>query len=237
MNVDKSIISVEKAARNFELAGETVSVLKSIDLNVEPGEFVTLIGRSGSGKTTLLNLLSGLDSPTSGKVLFEDQNMAELNEGKLTELRRSKLGFVFQSIGLLPLLSAFENVELPLRISGLGSREREKQTRKALDIVGLVGRSSHRPYELSGGEQQRVAIARAIVHNPVLILADEPTGELDSVNSRAIFGLFKQMVEENNMAVVAATHDSNLLEMSDRVLRLSEGYIEQDATYGQRFRD
>ena len=237
MNVDKSIISVEKAARNFELAGETVSVLKSIDLNVEPGEFVTLIGRSGSGKTTLLNLLSGLDSPTSGKVLFEDQNMAELNEGKLTELRRSKLGFVFQSFGLLPLLSAFENVELPLRISGLGSREREKQTRKALDIVGLVGRSSHRPYELSGGEQQRVAIARAIVHNPVLILADEPTGELDSVNSRAIFGLFKQMVEENNMAVVAATHDSNLLEMYDRVLRLSEGYIEQDATYGQRFRD
>lgn len=237
MNVDKSIISVEKAARTFELAGETVSVLKSIDLDVEPGEFVTLIGRSGSGKTTLLNLLSGLDSPTSGKVLFEDQNMAELNEGKLTELRRSKLGFVFQSFGLLPLLSAFENVELPLRISGLGTREREKQTRKALDIVGLVGRSNHRPYELSGGEQQRVAIARAIVHNPVLILADEPTGELDSVNSRAIFGLFKQMVEENNMAVVAATHDSNLLEMSDRVLRLSEGYIEQDATYGQRFRD
>ena len=237
MNVDKSIISVEKAARTFELAGETVSVLKSIDLDVEPGEFVTLIGRSGSGKTTLLNLLSGLDSPTSGKVLFEDQNMAELNEGKLTELRRSKLGFVFQSFGLLPLLSAFANVELPLRISGLGTRERAKQTRKALDIVGLVGRSNHRPYELSGGEQQRVAIARAIVHNPVLILADEPTGELDSVNSRAIFGLFKQMVEENNMAVVAATHDSNLLEMSDRVLRLSEGYIEQDATYGQRFRD
>tara|TARA_B100001123_G_C15189713_1_gene978796 strand:- start:469 stop:1182 length:714 start_codon:yes stop_codon:yes gene_type:complete len=237
MNLDKPIISVEKAARIFELAGETVSVLKSIDLSVKHGEFVTLIGRSGSGKTTLLNLLSGLDSPSSGKVLFEDHNMADLNEGKLTELRRSKLGFVFQSFGLLPLLSAFENVELPLRISGLGTREREKQTRKALDIVGLVGRSNHRPYELSGGEQQRVAIARAIVHNPVLILADEPTGELDSVNSRAIFGLFKQMVEENNMAVVAATHDSNLLEMSDRVLRLSEGYIEEDATYGQRFRD
>ena len=237
MSVDKSIISVEKAARTFELAGETVSVLKSIDLNVKHGEFVTLIGRSGSGKTTLLNLLSGLDSPTSGKVLFEDHNMADLNEGKLTELRRSKFGVVFQSFGLLPLLSAFENVELPLRISGLGSRERDKQTRKALDIVGLVGRSNHRPYELSGGEQQRVAIARAIVHDPVLILADEPTGELDSVNSRAIFGLFKQMVEENNMAVVAATHDSNLLEMSDRVLRLSEGYIEQDATYGKRFRD
>ena len=237
MSVDKSIISVEKAARTFELAGETVSVLKSIDLNVKHGEFVTLIGRSGSAKTTLLNLLSGLDSPTSGKVLFEDHNMADLNEGKLTELRRSKLGFVFQSFGLLPLLSAFENVELPLRISGLGSRERDKQTRKALDIVGLVGRSNHRPYELSGGEQQRVAIARAIVHDPVLILADEPTGELDSVNSRAIFGLFKQMVEENDMAVVAATHDSNLLEMSDRVLRLSEGYIEEDATYGKRFRD
>jgi putative ABC transport system ATP-binding protein len=160
-----------------------------------------------------------------------------MNEGRLTELRRSKLGFVFQSFGLLPLLSAFENVELPLRISGVGTGERERLTRRALDIVGLEGRSSHRPYELSGGEQQRVAIARAIVHDPILILADEPTGELDSVNSKAIFGLFKQMVKEKNMSVVAATHDSNLLEMSDRVMRLSEGNIEEDATYGQRFRE
>ncbi|MAO89609.1 MAG: macrolide ABC transporter ATP-binding protein [Dehalococcoidia bacterium] len=237
MNSNGTIITVEQAARSFELAGETVSVLKSVDLNIRQGEFVTLIGRSGSGKTTLLNLLSGLDSPTSGKILFEHQNMAELNEGKLTELRRSKLGFVFQSFGLLPLLSAFENVELPLRISGVGTKERERLTRRALDIVDLQGRSSHRPYELSGGEQQRVAIARAIVHDPVLILADEPTGELDSVNSRAIFGLFKQMVQEKNISVVAATHDSNLLEMSDRVLRLSEGYIEEDASYGKRFRE
>ena len=237
MNSNGTIITVEQAGRSFELAGETVSVLKSIDLNIKQGEFVTLIGRSGSGKTTLLNLLSGLDSPSTGKILFEDENMSDLNEGKLTELRRSKLGFVFQSFGLLPLLSAFENVELPLRISGVSTRERERLTRRALDIVGLQGRSSHRPYELSGGEQQRVAIARAIVHDPVLILADEPTGELDSVNSRAIFGLFKQMVQEKNMSVVAATHDSNLLEMSDRVLRLSEGYIEEDASYGQRFRE
>jgi|TARA_B110000263_G_scaffold247106_1_gene259301 putative ABC transport system ATP-binding protein len=237
MNSDETIIAVQNASRSFKLAGETVSVLKSVDLNIRQGEFVTLIGRSGSGKTTLLNLLSGLDSPSSGKILFEDQNMAEMNEGRLTELRRSKLGFVFQSFGLLPLLSAFENVELPLRISGVGTGERERLTRRALDIVGLEGRSRHRPYELSGGEQQRVAIARAIVHDPILILADEPTGELDSVNSKAIFGLFKQMVKEKNMSVVAATHDSNLLEMSDRVMRLSEGNIEEDATYGQRFRE
>jgi len=237
MNSGETIIAVQNASRSFKLAGETVSVLKSVDLNIRQGEFVTLIGRSGSGKTTLLNLLSGLDSPSSGKIMFEDQNMAQMNEGRLTELRRSKLGFVFQSFGLLPLLSAFENIELPLRISGVGTRERERLTRRALDIVGLEGRSSHRPYELSGGEQQRVAIARAIVHDPVLILADEPTGELDSVNSRAIFGLFKQMVQEKNMSVVAATHDSNLLEMSDRVMRLSEGNIEEDASYGQRFRE
>ena len=160
-----------------------------------------------------------------------------MNEGRLTELRRSKLGFVFQSFGLLPLLSAFENVELPLRISGVRAGERERLTRRALDIVGLEGRSKHRPYELSGGEQQRVAIARAIVHDPVLILADEPTGELDSVNARAIFGIFKEMVQDKTMSVVAATHDSNLLEMADRVLKLSEGQLEEDASYGQRFRE
>ncbi len=237
MNSERPIIEIEKAARSFQMAGKSVSVLKSIDLNVKHGEFVALIGRSGSGKTTLLNLISGLDAPSEGKILFESQNLADMNEGRLTELRRSKLGFVFQSFGLLPLLSAFENVELPLRISGVRAGERERLTRRALDIVGLEGRSKHRPYELSGGEQQRVAIARAIVHDPVLILADEPTGELDSVNARAIFGIFKEMVQDKTMSVVAATHDSNLLEMADRVLKLSEGQLEEDASYGQRFRE
>jgi ABC-type lipoprotein export system ATPase subunit len=223
--------------RSFHLAGEDVHALRGVSLNVLPGQFIAVVGRSGSGKTTLLNLLAGLDTPSSGQVLFEERDMAEMGDRQLTELRRTRLGFVFQSFGLLPLLSAYENVELPLRIAGVKARERNRRTDEVLEIVGLVRRSHHRPYELSGGEQQRVAIARAIVHEPVLILADEPTGELDSVNARAIFGLFKEMVKDRGISVVAATHDSTLLAMADQVVRLSDGRLEEQATYGQRFRD
>ncbi len=223
--------------RSFHLAGEDVHALREVSLNVLPGQFIAVVGRSGSGKTTLLNLLAGLDQPSSGQVLFEERDMAELGDRQLTELRRTRLGFVFQSFGLLPLLSAYENVELPLRIAGVSARERSRRTEEVLEIVGLVRRSHHRPYELSGGEQQRVAIARAIVHEPVLILADEPTGELDSVNARAIFGLFKEMVKDRGISVVAATHDSTLLAMADQVVRLADGRLEEQATYGQRFRD
>ncbi|MCI0791499.1 MAG: ABC transporter ATP-binding protein, partial [Chloroflexi bacterium] len=156
---------------------------------------------------------------------------------ELTELRRHRIGFVFQSFGLLPLLSAMENVELPLRISGVGTREREERTREALEIVGLWDRAKHRPYELSGGEQQRVAIARAIVIRPSVILADEPTGELDSNNARSIFGLFKDMVIKQGISVVAATHDSTLLSMADEVKEIRDGRLLERAEIGQRFRD
>ena len=231
------VVAAVDLARSFHLAGEEIHALRGISLNVQPGQFIAVIGRSGSGKTTLLNLLAGLDKPTSGQVLFEERDMMEMSDRELTELRRHRLGFVFQSFGLLPLLSAFENVELPLRISGVGSAERRRRTEEVLEIVGLQQRSKHRPYELSGGEQQRVAIARAIVHEPVLILADEPTGELDSVNARAIFGLFKEMVQDQGIAVVAATHDSTLLAMADNVMRLQDGRLEEQASYGQRYRD
>jgi putative ABC transport system ATP-binding protein len=219
------------------MAGEEVHALRGVSLNVMPGQFIAVVGRSGSGKTTLLNLLAGLDKPSSGQVLFEERDMAELGDRALTELRRTKLGFVFQSFGLLPLLSAFENVELPLRIAGVGGGQRVRRTEEVMEIVGLVNRSHHRPYELSGGEQQRVAIARAIVHEPSLILADEPTGELDSVNARAIFGLFKEMVRNQGISVVAATHDSTLLAMADQVVRLHDGKLEEHASYGKRFRE
>ena len=231
------VVATVDLNRSFHLAGEDVHALRGVSLNVLPGQFIAVVGRSGSGKTTLLNLMAGLDKPSSGQVLFQERDMAELGDRQLTELRRTRLGFVFQSFGLLPLLSAYENVELPLRISGVGARERNRRTEEVLEIVGLVRRSHHRPYELSGGEQQRVAIARAIVHEPVLILADEPTGELDSVNARAIFGLFKEMVKERGISVVAATHDSTLLAMADQVVRLTDGRLEEQATYGQRFRD
>ena len=225
MTAPKNIINAADLGRTYHLGAEEVTAVRDVNMEVNLGQFIAVVGRSGSGKTTLLNLLAGLDRPTSGKVLFEDRDLSQMNERELTEMRRHKIGFVFQSFGLLPLLSAFENVELPLRISGVRPRDREERTRKALEMVGLSPRSRHRPYELSGGEQQRVAIARAVVSQPLLILADEPTGELDSVNAQAIFGLFEEMVKTQELSVVAATHDSTLLAMADLVIELRDGTI------------
>ena len=231
------LISTIDLWRTYQLGSEEINALRGVNMTVMPGQFIAVVGRSGSGKTTLLNILAGLDKPTSGQVLFENRDIAAMNEHDLTELRRHKIGFVFQSFGLLPLLSAFENVELPLRIAGVRTREREERTREALEIVGLWGRAKHRPYELSGGEQQRVAIARAVVNNPPLILADEPTGELDSTNARAIFGLFKEMVLKQGISVLSATHDSTLLAMADEVKEIRDGHLNDATDLGQRYRD
>ncbi len=231
------LISTIDLWRTYQLGSEEINALRGVNMTVMPGQFIAVVGRSGSGKTTLLNILAGLDKPTSGQVLFENRDIAGMNEHDLTEIRRHKIGFVFQSFGLLPLLSAFENVELPLRIAGVRTREREERTREALDIVGLWGRAKHRPYELSGGEQQRVAIARAVVNNPPLILADEPTGELDSTNARAIFGLFKEMVLKQGISVLSATHDSTLLAMADEVKEIRDGHLNDATDLGQRYRD
>ncbi|MFP6566801.1 MAG: ABC transporter ATP-binding protein [Dehalococcoidia bacterium] len=231
------LISTIDLWRTYQLGSEEINALRGVNMTVMPGQFIAVVGRSGSGKTTLLNILAGLDKPTSGQVMFENRDIAGMNEHDLTEIRRHKIGFVFQSFGLLPLLSAFENVELPLRIAGVRTREREERTREALDIVGLWGRAKHRPYELSGGEQQRVAIARAVVNNPPLILADEPTGELDSTNARAIFGLFKEMVLKQGISVLSATHDSTLLAMADEVKEIRDGHLNDATDLGQRYRD
>ena len=231
------LISTIDLWRTYQLGSEEINALRGVNMTVMPGQFIAVVGRSGSGKTTLLNILAGLDKPTSGQVLFENRDIAGMNEHDLTEIRRHKIGFVFQSFGLLPLLSAFENVELPLRLAGVRTREREERTREALEIVGLWGRAKHRPYELSGGEQQRVAIARAIVNNPPLILADEPTGELDSTNARAIFGLFKEMVLKQGISVLSATHDSTLLAMADEVKEIRDGHLNDATDLGQRYRD
>lgn len=225
MNSSQIIIDIEHLTRVYDVGAEQVTAVKDVSLQIPPGQFIALVGRSGSGKTTLLNLMAGLDKPTSGKILFEGADLTTMGEKELTNIRRHKIGFVFQAFGLLPLLSAFENVELPLRISGYGVRAREERTREALEIVGLLPRANHRPYELSGGEQQRVAIARAIVTRPPLILADEPTGELDSTNAQSIFGLFREMVATHGITVVAATHDSTLLAMADQVNEMRDGSI------------
>lgn len=236
MSVSNELINAVQIRRTYRLGSKEINALSGISMTVETGQFVAIVGRSGSGKTTLLNLLGGLDQPTSGVVLFEGRDLSQISEDELMYIRRSKIGVAFQSFSLLPLLSALENVELPLRIAGISANEREERARDALAMVGLTGRARHRPYELSGGEQQRVAIARSTVIRPRLILADEPTGELDSVNARTIFALFKQMVREQGISVIAATHDPALLEMADEVKELRDGTLSDHVKGTKRFR-
>ena len=211
--------------REYNLGGEKITALRDINLVVPNGKFLAVVGRSGSGKTTLLNIMAGLDQPNQGDVLILGQRISSMSSKELTDVRRSTIGFIFQSFGLVPLLTAFENVELPLRIAGMNFNQRHDRSREVLEMVGLWGRSHHRPYELSGGEQQRVSIARAIVNKPPLILADEPTGELDSSNAWGIFRLFKEMVKEEGISVVSATHDSTLLDMADEVAEIRNGSL------------
>ena len=237
MNRMRRLVVAADLCRNFRLGSEDINALQGVNMVVHTGQFVAIVGRSGSGKTTLLNILAGLEQPTSGKVMFQERDLSQMSEEELTGIRRHKIGFVFQSFGLLPLLSAFENVELPLRISGIDPKERQDRTREALELVGLWRRAHHRPYELSGGEQQRVAIARAVIIRPTLILADEPTGELDSSNAKSIFGLFKDMVQKQGISVVSATHDSTLLAMADEIKELHDGTMRDHVHINQRYRN
>ena len=237
MTSASKLIVTEGICRSFRLGSEVIHAVRDVTLEVLPGQFMALIGRSGSGKTTLLNLMAGLDHPSSGRILIEGRDVSKLTEDELMEVRRHKVGFVFQSFGLLPLLSARENVELPMRIAGVPPGDRDRRALEVLNMVGLVKRASHRPYELSGGEQQRVAIARAIVNRPLVVLADEPTGELDSTNARAIFGLFANMVRDQGITVVAATHDASLLEMADVVHEMRGGALLDHAERTLRYQD
>lgn len=219
------LLEIVNLYREYNLGGEKITALRDINLVVPNGKFLAVVGRSGSGKTTLLNIMAGLDQPNQGDVLILGQRISSMSSKELTDVRRSTIGFIFQSFGLVPLLTAFENVELPLRIAGMNFNQRHDRSREVLEMVGLWGRSHHRPYELSGGEQQRVSIARAIVNKPPLILADEPTGELDSSNAWGIFRLFKEMVKEEGISVVSATHDSTLLDMADEVAEIRNGSL------------
>jgi len=205
-----------------------VPALRGLNLEIGPGHFIALKGRSGSGKTTLLNCLSGLDRPTSGVARVLGHNLAELNDRDLTRWRREQLGFVFQSFGLLPTLSAYENVELMLRIKGVGSKERHNRSMYCLELVGLKKWIDHRPYELSGGQQQRVAIARALANQPSLILADEPTGELDSETAREILGLFRQIVIDEQITILMASHDGLVDGYVDMILQLRDGQVAEN---------
>lgn len=219
------VIEAVGVSRVFGSGDAVVTALSVISLTVERGDFLAVTGRSGSGKTTLLNLLSGLDKPSSGSVMFDGKDLAEFSETNLVEMRRHKIAFVFQSFGLMPLLSAQENVELPLHIGGVSWRERRDRAHKALVAVGLATRARHRPFELSGGEQQRVSIARALVTGPEVVFADEPTGELDTVTARSISDTLGEVAASRRATVIVATHDLDLAVKAQRRLDLVDGVI------------
>lgn len=220
-----AVVETSGLTRDFQLGMRTVHALRGIDLRIQPGEFVALRGRSGSGKTTLLNILVGLDNPTQGRVSVLGRDLTNLDEAARAALRRENIGLLFQNAHLFPSLTAQENVEIALRLQLTPAHERIQRARSALERVGLGTRSHHRGLELSGGEQQRVALARALVHTPRFVIADEPTGNLDSQTARNIVHLFREVVQQTGIAVLIATHDATVYNAADRVLQISDGQL------------
>ena len=214
-------IEVDNVIRTYKVGGNEVMALRGINLHVRPGRWIGVKGRSGSGKTTLLNCVGGLDHPNSGTVRFFGRDITRMSDGELTKWRREEVGYIFQSFALLPTLSAWENIELPIRIAG--HRDRRARTKYCIDLVGLGKWANHRPYEMSGGQQQRIAIARALANHPKLLLADEPTGELDSTTAREILSLFRHIVETEGVTMLMTSHDPIVLEYVDEVVELQDG--------------
>ena len=212
--------------RSYGAGPTSVHVLRGVSLEIADAEMVVIQGRSGSGKTTLLNIIGGLDRPDSGSLNVCGHELVDMDDAGLAELRRTSVAFVFQAFGLLPVLSAAENVEVPLRLKKVGRAERTRRVATALDAVGLSGRARHRPGELSGGEQQRVAIARAMVAEPKLLIADEPTGQLDAATGKRIISLLQELSAERGLAMLIATHDPDIASRSNRALRLHDGSIQ-----------
>jgi putative ABC transport system ATP-binding protein len=223
MNESNQLLSVLDVERSFQVGGAKLHVLKGISMSLEPKQLVMLRGRSGSGKTTLLNLIGGLDQPDMGEIYFQSYPFHLWNDDQRTEVRRKEIGFIFQSYALMPLLSAYENVELGLRMAGIPRSQWKDRVKHCLELVGLTKRMHHRPYELSGGEQQRVAIAKAIVHRPRLLLADEPTAELDSQMGAQIMAVFRSIIETEQVTICMTTHDPTILEVADHVLEMADG--------------
>jgi putative ABC transport system ATP-binding protein len=225
--VTETMVRVENVHKSFGEGAGAVHALRGVSFEVPRGELVALKGRSGSGKTTLLNIVGGLDTPDQGRVSVEGVDLAELDEDALLALRRDRVGFVFQSFGLIPILTAAENVGVPLRLRRAEVREREERVELLLALVGLSGHAGQRPGELSGGQQQRVAIARALANNPALLVADEPTGQLDAETGHSVMELLRAVVRSERVTALVATHDANLLDLADRVLELRDGEIVQ----------
>ena len=223
-----SLISIKSITKSFTKGKTTITPLENLSLEVPRGEFLSLMGPSGSGKTTLLNLIAGIDSPTSGEILIDGKEISKLSRAQLTRWRSVHVGYIFQLYHLVPILSAYENVELPLLLGKLSKAERRKKILAALDLVGLADRADHRPSELSGGQEQRVAIARAIVHDPDLLVADEPTGDLDRESADSILSLLNSLAADHEKTIVMVTHDPKASAAAHRALQLEKGrFVEE----------
>lgn len=229
------IIEVRNLEKSYNLGTVVVKALRGIDLTVGKNEYLAIMGPSGSGKSTLMNIIGCLDTPSSGDYFFEDKNVSNFDDDRLAEIRNQKIGFVFQTFNLLPRADALHNVELPLIYRGIPSKERKRQATEALERVGLADRIHHRPNELSGGQRQRVAIARALVNNPPIILADEPTGNLDTVTGEEIMVIFEELYELGN-TIILVTHERYIAEHSRRIVHLRDGLIETDETIPEQSR-
>ena len=225
---ETAVLRATALTKVFGSAGGAVTALRDVSLELEPGELLVIRGRSGAGKTTLLNLLGGLERPTSGSVVLGDLDISRAPEERLVDVRRNDLGFVFQDFALIPVLSAAENVEVPLRLAGVEPAARDARVAELLDLVGLAKSAAQRPGELSGGQQQRVGIARALATRPRVLLADEPTGQLDSVTATTMMELFDRAVRSEGVSAILTTHDATLMSRADRILELRDGQLTHD---------
>jgi len=223
----KNIVRVTDVTKDFDLGKIVVKVLKGINLEIETGKYVSIMGPSGSGKSTLFNMIGGLDKPTAGKVFIDEVDIAQLDAYELAWLRCRKIGYIFQTFNLIPVMTALENVTLPMTFAGTPSEAAVEKGMGLLKKVGLEGRHAHKPSELSGGQQQRVAVARALANSPSIILADEPTGNLDLKTGEEIISLLKEMSEDREVTVISATHDYKMLNVSDQVIWIRDGRVDK----------
>ncbi len=224
--MSESVIRIDNVIKKFNIGTENeLEILHKICIDVKSGEFVSIVGSSGAGKSTLMNIIGLLDKPTEGRYTLNDIDTSNLKDDKLSEIRNSEIGFVFQTFNLIPRMSALKNVELPMMYKGIPQKERTEKAKKLLEMVGMGDRMSHQPNQLSGGQKQRVSIARAMANDPAIILADEPTGALDSVTGRMIMDIFHKLHKENGKTIVLITHNNELAKETDRIITISDGYI------------
>jgi len=225
--MEKSLITIKDIGRKYVIGTEVIHALKSVSLEIKKGEFVALMGPSGSGKSTLMNILGCLDTPSKGDYILNGTNVSQMSDNDLAEVRNKEIGFVFQTFNLLPRSTSQDNVALPLIYAGVGKRDRDARAAKALENVGLGNRLTHKPNELSGGQRQRVAVARALINNPSIILADEPTGNLDTKTSIEIMGLLEEIHSKGN-TIILVTHEEDIAQHAHRIVRMRDGLIEKD---------